>query len=434
MRTHLPAIGRSVGVRAKSTRNIDQRRPRVVRACGVGWLGLHQGLSIRIRTARILATATVSVIVVACQPQGPTRADREAALRGVLERFHAESRFPGGVAGAWFSEDSSVVVAPVGFVDRERQTAMPPSARLHAGSVGKMLYAALALQLVGEGRIALDDKVSKYLGDQPWYGTLPNAPDITVRMLLDHSSGFPEYGYEFMVDLIENPGRPRTPLDAVKSVAGAKAKSAPGEKFSYSDVNYQVLQLLAERVTGAPAEAEINRRFVRPLALTSFVPATTTRIPGLVQGYAGSDNFMRFDLVMKDSALILHPAFEGGGGGYVTNAGDLARFAALFAEGKIVPASLLPEMRRGIPAGQLDVGANAESGLGVEMAPTPLGKAYGHGGFFPGYLSAVLWYPERGVAVAIQVNSSAKDALARPLREFLLEAARALTDTAGGKR
>jgi D-alanyl-D-alanine carboxypeptidase len=100
---------------------------------------------------------------------------------------------------------------------------------------------------------------------------------------------------------------------------------------------------------------------------------------------------------------------------------------ALFAEGKVFPAALLPDVRRGVAAGQLDVGPQALSGLGLEIAQTPLGIAYGHGGFFPGYTSLVLWYPERRISLAIQVNSSAEGALARPLREVLEEAGRALS-------
>jgi hypothetical protein len=93
-------------------------------------------------------------------------------------------------------------------------------------------------------------------------------------------------------------------------------------------------------------------------------------------------------------------------------------------EGQVFPAGLMPEVMKGVAAGQMDVGKDARSALGVEIVETPLGTAYGHGGFFPGYLTLVLWYDGPKLAVAIQVNSSAGDALARPLREVLLEAAR----------
>jgi D-alanyl-D-alanine carboxypeptidase len=356
------------------------------------------------------------------------------ALRQVLERYQAESRFPGAVAGAWLAGGSAVVSA-VGVADRDRASPMRPDALLHAGSVGKTLFAALALQLVGDGRIALDERVSRYLGHEAWYPLVPNAETITLRMLLNHTTGIPGYGSEFMSSLIEDPGRRRSPLDAVQSVTGAQPLFPAGTRFSYSDVNYQLLQLLEEKVTGQSAYAEIQERVLRPLGLRRIVPADAKVIPGLVPGYAGAGFFLGFDAVMSDSGLILDPTFEGGGGGFVTNAADLARWMALFGQGRAFPVSLLPEVLRGVPAGQLDVGKDAVSGLGVEIVQTPLGSAYGHGGFFPGYLSLVLWYPDLGISVAVQVNTSAGDALGRPLREVLEEIARALSpNVAQGSR
>ena len=354
------------------------------------------------------------------------QAGRRAKLRDVIDRFRADSKFPGAVAGAWFSDGSSVVVA-VGLADRERRTPMRETSLLHAGSVGKTLFAALVLQLVAENRVRLDEKVSHYLGREPWYNGMPNGADITVRMLLNHTSGIPEYGSDFMMGLIKEPGRRRLPVDGVKSVAGAKPLFAAGTAFGYTDVNFQLLQLVAERVTGRSAYSEIRRRMLQPLGLKHIVPADSKTVTGLVQGYAGKDNFMGFDAVMRNGSLILDPSFEGGGGGFITNAGDLAHWMALFTEGKAFTRTLLPDVRKGVPAGQLDVGKDAQSGLGVEIVQTPLGVAYGHGGFFPGYVSLVLYYPDRGISVAIQVNSSAGDAFARPLRDVLLEAAQALT-------
>jgi D-alanyl-D-alanine carboxypeptidase len=359
-------------------------------------------------------------------PAAPTATYRSAKLREVLERFRNESHFPGAVAGAWFADGSPVTVA-VGFADRDRRTPMTEGALLHAGSVGKTFFAALAFGLVGEARLGLDDKVYRYLGPESWYAGIPNAEDITVRMLLNHTTGIPEYGSDFMTSLIHDPGLKRSPLDAILSVAGAQPLFAAGTAFQYTDVNFQLLQLVMERVTGKPATTEIQQRLLGPLRLTRIVPADRKVIPGLVPGYAGKDSFMGFDAVMKNGALILDPSFEGGGGGFVTNPGDLARWMALFCTGRAFPDSLLPEVMQGVPAGNLDLGQDAQSGLGVEIYQTPLGTAYGHGGFFPGYVSGALYYPERRLALAIQFNSSAEDALARPLRDIFNEAAQAIS-------
>jgi D-alanyl-D-alanine carboxypeptidase len=296
---------------------------------------------------------------------------------------------------------------------------MPADGLLHAGSVGKTLFAAYALQLVDQRRLQLDEHVSAYIGNQPWYYYLPNAEQITVRMLLNHTSGIPEYGRGFMAALKRDPSKRRTPLDAVRSVEDARPLFRAGTRFSYSDVNYQVLQLLCEQLTDKDAYREIQRRLLDPLRLTRILPATSRNIPGLLPGYAGKDFFLGFDAVMVDSQLVLDPNFEGGGGGFVANAGDLARWIAIFARRRDIA-------RDAVPAGSLDVGANARSGLGIEIAQTPLGLAYGHGGFFPGYLTLALSYPDQGIAVAVQVNSSARDALSRPLREVVAEAVAAL--------
>ena len=354
------------------------------------------------------------------------RQRRDSTLRAVVQRFHDSGKFPGAVAGAWFSDSTSVAVG-IGLADRDLKQAMPDTALLHGGSVGKTFWAALILQLVGEGRVTLNDSVSRYLGSEPWYDSLPNGDAITVRMLLEHTSGIPEFGSAFMGALIKEPGVERSPLAGVKSVLGEKPKFPAGSAFGYTDVNYQLLQLLAEKVTGTSGYDEIRRRLLDPLGLTRVFPADRDSIPGLVNGYAGAGSFLGFDALLENGRLVFHPAFEGGGGGFVTNAGDMARWMALFAEGKVFPAELRAEVRRGVPAGQLDVGKDARSGLGVEIVETPLGTAYGHGGFFPGYLSLVLWYPEAGVSVALQVNSSAGDAMSKPMREVLLEAATSLT-------
>jgi D-alanyl-D-alanine carboxypeptidase len=382
------------------------------------------------RDTRRVPGILMACLLIGCASPGnraeSLRATRAATIRTTLDKFRSESRFPGAVVGAWFADSSSVGVA-AGLADRDLKSPMTDRALMHAGSIGKTFFAALILQLVGEKRVGLDDLVSQYFGADPWYSGIPNHESITVRMLLNHTSGLPEWGGDFMGSLIKEPGRIRQPLDAVKSIVGAKPGFPAGTKFGYTDVNYQLLQLLAERVTGQSAYTEIQRRILQPHHLSGVVPADRKRIPGLVPGYAGKDNFLGFDAVTADGNLLLDPTFEGGGGGFVTNAGDLARWMPLVAEGKVYPASLLADVRRGVPAGQLDVGKDALSGLGVEMVQTPLGTAYGHGGFFPGYLSLVLWYPDVGIGLAIQVNSSASDALARPLREVLHEMAGALT-------
>ena len=354
-----------------------------------------------------------------------TRNDgRLATLQRILLEFRNKSKFPGAIAGVYFADGSSLAVA-VGDANRDAKTPMRKTDLLHAGSAGKTLFAALILQLVAERRLALDDPVKQYLGKDAWFARLPNSQTMTIRMLLNHTSGLPPYGREFMDDLVKFPGKEHSPLDAVKSVMDAKPTNAAGEKFAYTDVNYILLAFVAERVTGKSAYDEIKRRLLRPLGLRRIVPADSAMIPGLAPGYAGASNPFGGDQMMKDGRLVLDPRFEWGGGGFVTNAEDLARWIAAFCLGRAFDARLLPEVFKMVDAPEL--GRGAQSGLGIESYKSPLGQAYGHGGFFPGYVTAVRWYEKQRMAVALQLNTSDDALIGRPPGEVLDEIVAALS-------
>jgi D-alanyl-D-alanine carboxypeptidase len=348
--------------------------------------------------------------------------NRREAVRRVLETFRTESGFPGAIAGVYYADGTSFAVA-VGNSDREAQTVMKETDLMHGGSVGKTFFAALALQLVAEGRLSLDDKISKYLGEEPWFAGLPNANTITVRMLMNHTTGLSGFGEAFMRGLVESPAKERNPLDAVKSISGAKPLSAAGAEFSYSDINYQVLAFVTEHVTGRPAYDEIRRRTLKPLGLTRIVPADRATIPGLIPGYAGPKNPFGGDKMLVNGTLTFDPRFEWGGGGFVTNPRDLARWIGYFSEGRAFSPKLLPEVLTTVDAP--DLGKGSRSGLGIEVEPTALGEAYGHGGFFPGYFTQVRWYPRERIGVALQLNTSDDSVVKRSLKEVVDDLARA---------
>ncbi len=128
---------------------------------------------------------------------------------------------------------------------------------------------------------------------------------------------------------------------------------------------------------------------------------------------------------MKDGRLIFDPRFEWAGGGFVSNAEDLARWFAGYCQGRGFNPKLLGEVFAGVDAPEL--GAGARYGLGVVIQDTPLGKAYGHGGFFPGYVTWVRYYPERRIAVALQLNTSDDDLIKRSVRDVLNDLAETLS-------
>ncbi len=112
-----------------------------------------------------------------------------------LDEWHKAGKFPGATLGVVLANGASFSLA-VGYSGAPAKTPMKPTDRMLAGSVGKTFAAATALQLVHERKISLDEKVEKYLGGEPWFSRLPNAKDITVRQLMNHTSGLVRYEFK----------------------------------------------------------------------------------------------------------------------------------------------------------------------------------------------------------------------------------------------
>lgn len=328
------------------------------------------------------------------------------AVQAKLDSLYATGTFPGATVGVALP-DGSVLGFAVGQADTAADVPMRPGDRMLAGSVGKTYVAAVALQLVDEGRLRLDEPISTWLGDREWFARLPNARDITVRMLMNHTSGVVRYEFNprFTQDLTAAPDRMWEPEEQIAYVLDSDPPFAAGQGWTYSDTNYILLGLIIEEITGTTLNAQIGRRVLDPLGLEETRPSDSRRLPGLVQGYAGPDNpFGGTDAMIHDGVFAINPQFEWAGGGYYTSAADLAKWAKALYEARAFSRRMLEQATSGTPARGL--GQGARYGLGVIISDTPLGPAWGHSGFFPGYLTEVRYFPEHGFAVAVQVNTS----------------------------
>lgn len=348
-------------------------------------------------------------------------------LQTRLDEWHKAGKFAGATLGVCLADGKCFALA-TGFSDLETKTPMKPTDLMAAGSVGKTFAAAVALQLVKEGKINLDDRVEKYLGRETWFARLPNAKDITVRQLMNHTSGLVRYEFkeQFTKDLTANPDKVWRPEELIAYLLDEKPPFEAGKGWDYSDTNYIVLGMIIEKVTGKKFYDEASRRVVKPLKFSRTFPQDKRELKGLIQGYAGENNpFGGKDAVLENGRFIINPQFEWTGGGYISNAEDLARWAKAMYEGKAFDSSLLPQMLDGVPA---RLGRDAKYGLGVIIRPTPAGLTYGHSGFFPGYMTDMMYFPESKISVAVQVNSSVPQNLGgKSLSRILIEMAGTLT-------
>jgi D-alanyl-D-alanine carboxypeptidase len=345
----------------------------------------------------------------------------KTALQLKLEEWHKAGTFPGATLGVVLANGESFGLA-VGFSNRETKTPMRPTDRMLAGSVGKTFAAATALQLVKEGKIGLDDKIEEYLGREPWFSRLPNAREITIRQLMNHTSGLVRYEFkeQFTKDLTAKPEKFWQPAELVAYLLGEKAPFEAGKGWDYSDTNYIVLGMIIEKVTGRKFYDEANGRLLKPLKLTNTIPQDGPRLKGVVQGYAGPTNpFGGKDAMIEDGKFVINPQFEWTGGGYASTSQDLARWARMIYEGQAFSPDLLPQVLEGVPAPML--GRETRYGLGVIIRKTSAGLSYGHSGFFPGYMTDMMYFPDQKIAVAVQVNTSVGRNLGKPLSRVLVE-------------
>ncbi|MFC2158282.1 serine hydrolase domain-containing protein [Acidobacteriota bacterium] len=328
-------------------------------------------------------------------------------VQSSLNAMQEKGFFPGATLGIVLKDGTELAFAS-GWSDVEKKIPMIPAGRMFAGSAGKTFVAAVAMQLVQEGKLDLDKKVSEYLGQESWFSRLPNHKDLTIRMIMTHTGGLPRYVFKenFTKRLNESPDKVWEPEELLAFVFDDPPAHSAGQGWSYSDTDYIVLGIILEKITGTDFYSELERRILKPFALEHTSPSNTRKLKGLVTGYTG-DRTPPFNLPGKvpvDGIYPVNPQFEWCGGGLITTSLDMARWSKILYEGKAFSKDQLDEMlqpmdfRSGQPGDQ-------GYGLGVMVFKRPFGLIYGHGGMFPGYETQMSYFPKWGVAVTIQVNA-----------------------------
>src|SRR5690349_13969021 len=197
-----------------------------------------------------------------------------SSLRAKLIELHQDATFPGVTLGFVLPDGRSGSVS-AGLADIENKTPLKPSDRMLAGSIGKTYVSAVILQVVAEGKIDLDSKIERWLGNEPWFSRLPNAKDITLRMLMTHSSGIPEHvlNKDFIAEMRKDPDRIWKPAELIAYIFDAKPLFPAGQGWSYADTNYIIAGMIFERVTGKTVYGEVERRILKPMKLERTIPS-----------------------------------------------------------------------------------------------------------------------------------------------------------------
>ncbi|MEU5262324.1 serine hydrolase domain-containing protein [Amycolatopsis sp. NPDC021455] len=261
-------------------------------------------------------------------------------------------------------------------------TGRPPRAdfRHRAGGVIKSFVAVVVLQLAGEGRLDLDAAVGRYL---PEVVPGDRGRQVTVRMLLNHTSGIGDYLERFSATtekLAEAGTRTFAPAELVRMGLDLPPAGAPGSKWSYANTNYIVLGLLIERLTGRPYGAELAERVFGPLGLTgTSLPGTDPAIPGPHQ---------RAYLPMADGSVRDCTSYDmsafWAAGELISTAADINTFYRALLRGEVLEPGLLREMKDTVPFNPKAPGAGGY-GLGILWFGSKRGPVWGHNGLAPGH-------------------------------------------------
>jgi D-alanyl-D-alanine carboxypeptidase len=301
--------------------------------------------------------------------------------------------------------------AAAGVADTTTAAKLRPDARFRAGSLTKTFVATVVLQLVQAKRLALDEPVGRRLP-----GLLADGDRITVRQLLNHTSGLFDYTDDPSVPAGEARNQVFTPRELVAIAESHPASFPPGTGWQYSNTNYIVAGLLVEAVTHHPLARELRARIIRPLGLraTSF-PVGTGRISGYhAHGYISTDLVPTPDGTPYD-VTGFNPSAAWAAGALVSNAADLSRFYRALMHGALLSPHMLKEMKTTVAEDPADPNGT-RYGLGIERVQDPCGADWGHGGEILGYQVMAYWNERTGrTAVLASTMFPAPAALAAPL-------------------
>ena len=358
------------------------------------------------------ATATPGPTPSAAPSASPVPVPAAPALAAHLDaRLQAILKSSGipGISAAIVWDDGRRWSGAVGSADLATRRLMTPDTAFALASVSKTFTAAVVLQLVGEGSLALDQPVA------PLLPAFKLDPRITVRMLLDHTSGLPDYFLNPKIDkqLQARPDAAWTALQAWRYVPAKRP--VPGTTWRYSNSNYLLLGELVKVVTGKPLATEVRARILDPLGLTAawFQVAEKPRADGAT-GYrrvARTGGGVRYVAVAPPSTVMPFRSVvtaAGGAGSIAATALDAALWMRAFAGGDVLSPDLQAAML-GDVATTKALRATIPYGLGIQAVALDGRPALGHSGRYLGFRNVVRYVPEAGVTIAVLTNQGAYD-------------------------
>lgn len=332
----------------------------------------------------------------------------EAELQDDIERILVEEGLT-GIAWMLIDDTGDVNLGAAGLQDNHSGSTFALDTRFHVGSLTKSLLATGVLALSSDGRIDLDAPAIRYLRDLSFDNPWAEASEVTVRHLLDHTSGISD---AHIWHIFSERADPDVPLIAAfpDPTLQLRVRSQPGSRFSYSNMGYTLLGMIVESVVGGRYEAYLDENLLAPLAMHDSTFTFTTQ-----QG-EDADPKLAWGHIDGGARYAASPVFLRPAGQFTTTAADLARYAKfLLGDGLVDGRTMLDEslMRsRGKATGTeaADKGLVAGYALGMGRRDRHGVVGYCHSGNIVGFVAMLCLYPDEKKAFAYSVNTDSETA------------------------
>ena len=352
---------------------------------------------------RVLAVPVAAVIALGAAGGAASAAPSKGEAESLKARAQGlvEAGYPAALAAVSDSKGESAGVA-VGKGSLETGQAPPMDGEVRIGSNTKTFVAVVVMQLVQEGKVGLDEPIETYLPGLI-KGEGIDGSKITVRQLLQHTSGLPEYTDTTpgSGDIFQIKDHYIPPRDLLDTALSKPAAFEPGTQWAYTNTNYLVLGMLVERVSQRPVGEQIDERIVKKLGLShTYFPAPgEEKIRGThPQGYHLSAGGKLEDITEMD------PAWAWAAGAMVSTPSELNTFFQAVFDGRLLTQASIDEMKKGVDVDSSELPGEVY-GLGLFGRSLSCGgTAWGHGGSIHGYQTDNAVGPD-GTAVTVAVTA-----------------------------
>ncbi len=327
-------------------------------------------------------------------PQGSNYSKKDTLDK--LAKAYAERGIPGLTVAVYSPEGYWGTAA--GFSETETQTPMQLCNLQYLQSITKTYLAAAILKLHEEEKINLDAAITTYLPQQYWQ-YIDKASTMTVRNLLNHTSGMPDYleNPSYISYALSNPDHIFTSDEFLSYIKGTNQQFTPGSRFEYSNTNYHVLALIADAVSGTHDEL-IRQKVLAPLGLTHTFYRNISGRTDLVKNYidlSGTGALQNVTQLQQSSI-----ASAKGDDGMVATPFDAINFLRGLVEGRLLSTASLNEMIRWINDGA----GNPVYGMGLYHVKYSSETGFGHGGAGAGAGCGLYYFPSKKVYVFLGTN------------------------------